>query len=250
MKTYFSGLAALALALLLSCGEDKAVVDHTYDGLKKVSVSDAQVFNGDLAKIPGGDKVLLANTRRSAGAAKAAPLALIPFKEVRVMVLWHDYYSGLEYNECQEYQRVAAAFGGRKLNKWDQIVAGCRMMPETEIVYAGTLTKSDTFVTGDIYVKAGINVVNIGYIDAGDTMTWVSDAHYINFEGLGVDLPYWYTDGWADMGMGEIWSSRRHSGWYNSAYDYYEYEFIGTNYLLPYIGLNKAYADYHCTMIP
>jgi hypothetical protein len=250
IKTVF--LLLPALAFLFTCGQQSAVTDHTRDGLKKVSMSDGQVFNGDITLVPGGARALAADTgRRTVNTAKAAQaLSLIPFKEVRVMVLWHDATDTI-YNECDVYQDVASAFGGRKLNKWNELVAGCRSVPGREVVYEGTLTKSDTNVTGDIYVKPGINVVNIGYIDAADTITWISDAHYVNLEGLNMDFPSGYTDGWMKDYMGIIWAWGRHNGWYNSMYGYYEYYLMGTNNVTSSIGLNKAYADYICgSMMP
>jgi hypothetical protein len=248
MKTKITGLAALSLALLLACGEDKTVADHSYAGLRKVSLNDHQVFQGDITKIPGWDKMILPNGKAPVIAAKATPLALIPFRQARVMVLWHDYFRTQTYNMCTEFQNVAEVFGGRQLNKWSELLAGCQMMPGREVVYEGVLTKSGANVVGDIFVKPGINVVNIAFIDAGDTITHLSTAHYINFEGLGLELPAWYTDGWALSGS-EIWESREHYKYSNGSYGDY-YIVMGTNEATADIGFNKSFADYMCTYIP
>jgi hypothetical protein len=255
---YLYGFVMSAI-LLLGCSGSKSVTSDNdlYYGLKKVSIDTPEMVQGDLSQIPGwqDDKYALPNGQAGSGIIPrsipglSGTLALLDFKEAKVTVFWHNESGNPD--TCVEWQSNYAAFKDKSYTNWDEVIAGCRMMPNIEVVYNGLLTisRSDTSVKGTIYVKPGKNVVVVGFIDSNNRIVYVTFVHYYYYSGTGLPLPLYYSDGWErDLFYNNqiMWNTWQYISYHEATYnfDYYTFPGLGAAY---YLGITKAYADYQCS---
>ena len=269
-------LSAICVAFLLfRCTKQPVSPDTTPAGLKKVSLSSSERFQGDLSLMPQFQNFYAAvrrmpDTSKSPVAAKTQ-LAPLQFKEAKVIVL--NYYNEEKYFNtfgtdtsrfyCGLAQANHKAFYGRRLDNYDDMVAGFREYGFLDVVHTGTMQKVNGFVEGDVLVKPGLNSVIVCFINDSGKVFWTSYCDYLYlsdtwnalFPGTGSEMK----DGWQANPYYMYDTQMYDSLWQASSYQRLLQQSFGACYYPPvnlfylpalwssgYLGFSQEYADYKC----
>ncbi|OGJ86816.1 MAG: hypothetical protein A2268_14185 [Candidatus Raymondbacteria bacterium RifOxyA12_full_50_37] len=195
---YIIPVLCVAAVTLFYCSKSPVNPEQSAaQGTKRISINSNQLFSGHASVIPemrqfDSLKALFSKTPDTTPSARKAQ-ALINFSEAKVIVFRYDYdyfHTAAWYTPCDFTRATVEAFQGVDPTNWDEVIGAIRQVcvgSIMDVVYTGDMAKDGNYVTGNVEVRPGANLVVVGFIQ-DNKLIWTQQREY-----------YYFPDEWKDM---------------------------------------------------